>query len=207
MKKIVVMFLFCVVFINKVGASKIEITDIECIDGDTIRANINGNKETIRFLAIDTPETKHSTKKEDEKYAKEASEYTCNSLTDAKIVEIEYDPKSDEKDKYNRVLGWIFIDGILLQKKLISLGYAKVKYVYDDYIYLNELYEEEKFAKENKFGIWSNENDNNIKEELNDNKEKTIFDKIVDYILEKLFNLFDYLYENLKNFTKKYIKK
>lgn len=205
MKK-VVLFLFCFVFIGRVYASKIELTDIECVDGDTLRAKIDGEIETVRFLAVDTPETKYSTKDKDEPYAVEASEFVCNKLTDAKKVELEYDEKSNKTDKYGRVLGWIFVDDKLLQKDLVGKGYAKVEYVYDNYLYADELKEEEEKAKTNKIGIWSeNKEDNIINIDENDD-DKSVFDKIVDYVWEKLKELFKYLYKTIKNFIKNDLK-
>ena len=190
MKKVVIIFLFFIGIIY-VSADRIELTDIECIDGDTIKANINGSIETIRFLSIDTPETKYSTKDKDEPYAKEASEYTCDSVSNGK-VEIEYDEKSDKTDKYGRYLGWIFVNDNLLQKELISLGYAKVKYVYDDYKYVDVLKKEEKLAKENKLGIWSDYIEND------DEENESLIDKIID-IIEKII-------ESICNFIKNLIK-
>ena len=139
MKKVLILFLFSFIFVTNVYAKRDLISDIECIDGDTIRAIIDGKKERIRFIAINSPETKYSTKDKDEPYAKEASDYTCNLLLNGKVVEIEYDEKSNKTDKYGRVLGWIFIDDVLLQKKLVSKGYAKVDYIYDKYKYVDEL--------------------------------------------------------------------
>ncbi len=186
MKKVVIIFLFFIGIIH-VSADRVELTDIECIDGDTIKANINGNIETIRFLAIDTPETKYSTKDKDEPFANEASEYTCDRITNNK-VEIEFDEKSDKTDKYGRYLGWIFINDNLLQKELISLGYAKIKYVYDDYKYVDELKEEEQIAKEKKLGIWS---------------DYEVSESLLDKIFDRIINLIGTIFENIMNFIKK----
>ena len=127
---------------------------------------------TARFLAIDTPETVHP-KKDEEKYGKEASEYTCNKIKNAKVIELEYDEDSDKLDKYNRHLVWIFVDGELLQKKLVSKGFASVTYLYGDYKYTDELEEAEQDAEDNKLGIWSNEKTSNDEE----NKDVEIVEK------------------------------
>ena len=57
--------------------------------------------------------------------------------------------------KYDRVLAWVYVDGDLLQKELVSKGYAQVKYVYDEYLFSEELKELEVEAKEKKLGMWS----------------------------------------------------
>ena len=69
---------------------------------------------------------------------------------------MQYDPKSDKVDKYDRVLAWVFVDDKLLQSELVSKGYAEVKYLYDDYLYSNDLKDLEIKAKEKKLGMWSN---------------------------------------------------
>lgn len=183
MKKIIIVIIFIILLDLVYADSKDVLTNIKCIDGDTIKATINDNEETIRFIGIDTPETKYSTKTEDEPYAVEASEYTCDKVTHAKVVEIEYDSKSDKTDKYGRILGWIFVDNSLLQKELVYNGYARVKYIYDDYKYLDELKEYEKVAMINKSGIW-----NDYEE------EETLIEKIFNFIsniIEKLFLLME----------------
>ncbi len=191
MKKVLILFLFSFIFITNVYAKRDLISDIECIDGDTIRAIIDGKKERIRFIAINSPETKYSTKDKDEPYAKEASDYTCNLLLNGKVVEIEYDEKSNKTDKYGRVLGWIFIDDVLLQKELVRQGYAKVDYIYDKYKYVDELKKEESNAKKNKLGIWSE----TVLEDEEDLEDKSIFEKIIYYIWDNIKILFKKIYE------------
>ena len=125
----------------------------KCIDGDTIRVNNNGQIITVRLLAVDSPEIKHDDV-EAEYYGEEAKEYTCNRIKNAKKIELEFDPKSDLKDKYGRTLAWVFVDNYLLNDALIRNGYAKVRYVYDDYKYVDLLEEHEALAKKEKIGIW-----------------------------------------------------
>ena len=151
MKKIIIFLICFFISIGSVNAEEITLT--KCIDGDTASFQINGKIEKVRFLAIDTPETKHPTKGE-EPFGKEASNYTCNALQSSKKIEIEYDENSDKKDKYDRSLGWIFVDGDLLQAKLIENGLAKVAYLYDDYKYTDDLQKLEKDAKKDHKGIW-----------------------------------------------------
>ena len=155
MKKIIFIVITFFLFIDNTCAMNATLN--KCVDGDTAWFNVNGEVIKTRFLAIDTPE---STTKIEE-YGKEASEYTCNMLTNAKKIVLEYDENSDKTDKYDRHLVWVFVDGTLLQKSLIENGLAEVAYLYDDYKYTSILEESEKIAKENKLNIWSNEESNN----------------------------------------------
>ena len=128
----------------------------KCVDGDTIKVIIDEKEYTVRMLAIDTPESVHPTKKV-EHYGKEASEFTCNLVTNAKKLELEYDPNSAKTDKYERLLAWVFVDDYLLQDSLVRNGYAEVAYLYGDYIYTNTLKDHQELAKVEKLNIWSEE--------------------------------------------------
>lgn len=150
MKKIIFLIVLTFSFNLTVKAEKIEVSLDKCVDGDTAWFILNNESFKARFLAINTPE--YTTKIEP--FGKEASEFTCDSLKNAKKIEIEYDPKSDKKDKYERDLVWVFVDNELLQNKLVLNGLADVKYVYDDYLYVSTLNKSLKDAKKNKVGMW-----------------------------------------------------
>lgn len=136
--------------------TKVEITFLEAVDGDTAKFMKQGEKITVRFLAIDTPETVHPNK-EIQPYGKQASDLTKERLENAHKIILEYDNNADKKDKYGRELGWIWIDGKLLQKELVEKGLAQIKYITGKYKYLEELENMQKVAQENKLGIWENE--------------------------------------------------
>ena len=156
MKKILFTLLLFTISTNIVLAKE-TVQLSSCIDGDTIKVIINNEIYTVRFLAINTPENSKDNK---EFYGKEASDYTCKKVTNAKKIELEYDKNSDKTDKYGRILAWIFVDGKLLEEELIEKGYAKVAYLYADYKYTNILKEKQEIASTKEIGVW-----NRIKEE------------------------------------------
>lgn len=154
---LVVFFITCSCFWGQAfGADKEEVIFSKCIDGDTAQFLLANEIIKVRFLAIDTPETVHPTK-EIETYGKEASNYTCDKIKNAKKIELEYDPGSNKLDKYGRALAWVWVDDSLLQKELIMLGYAKVAYLYGTYLYTDELYESQTAAQNNLVGMWGEE--------------------------------------------------
>ncbi len=148
-------FIFLLSAVNVCATEKIEVTLDKCVDGDTAWFVLNDEKIKARFLAIDTPESTNKV----EPFGKEASDYTCNLLTNASKIEIEYDDNSDKLDKYNRHLVWVFVDDQLLQNSIIQKGLGQVSYIYGDYKYLTQLRISEEVAKTNQIGIWE-ENDN-----------------------------------------------
>lgn len=123
---------------------------VSCIDGDTARLKMKGKVEKVRFIAIDTPELNSN-----DYYAKEAAAYTCAKLKEAKSIDLQFDPKSDIRDKYERVIAWVYVDEVLLQELIVQEGYGKVHYIYDNYLYVNKLLSLESKAKQAKIGIWN----------------------------------------------------
>ena len=156
MKKVLFLCFLFMINLSFVSASnsKFKVTLDSCIDGDTARFNIKDEVKTVRFLSINAPEIAHDDVLA-EPYGYEASNYTCQLLKNASVIKLQYDPKSDKEDKYSRVLAWVFVDDELLQEVLVSKGYAEVKYVYNDYLYSNDLKDLENKAKDKKMGIWS----------------------------------------------------
>ena len=209
MKKVVIIFLFFCVFLTNVNAEKVAVKFEGCVDGDTIKVMLDNKKTTVRFLAIDTPETVHPTKGE-EPYGKEASNYTCDKVKNAKKLELEYDEGTTKTDKYSRALAWVFVDDNLLQKDLVSLGYAKVAYLYGDYKYTDELKEIEKTAKSKKLGVWSEEEKTTKKatttkkvEKEQKDDEESLIDDIINDIKKIIKNLFKNIIKKIKTFINK----
>ncbi len=111
-------------------------------DGDTAVFYLdNGETVICRFLAVDTPEIG------EEGYL-EAKQFTDNALEKASRILIELDPNSEKYDTYERLLAWVWVDGKLLQAKLIENRMAEIAYVYHDYLYLDYLKEIEKNVTE-----------------------------------------------------------
>ena len=100
-------------------------------------------------MYVDTPESTNQI----EPYGKTASAYTCKLLKNAKKIELQYD--GPKKDKYDRTLAWVWVDGKLLQKLLIQKGYVEKFYDYGTYSYESELVKLQNKAKKNKVGLWS----------------------------------------------------
>ena len=176
--------------INVLAKEKVSFSS--CVDGDTAKFILNKKEITVRFLAINTPETGTN----EEPYGIEASEYTCKTLKNAKKIELEYDPKSDKKDKYDRYLAWVFVDGKLLEEELIKKGLASVAYVYDDYKYVDTLKKAEETAKKNKKGIHSDIDKSKYKKDKSlyervENRVKKFFTKLKGSISDLFSDILD----------------
>lgn len=129
---------------------------ISVIDGDTIQVVIDSKKETLRLIGIDTPETVDP-RKPVQCFGKEASA-KAKSLLSGKSVRLESDPTQGERDKYQRLLRYVFLeDGANFNKLMISEGYAH-EYTYNvPYKYQSEFRQTQKEAEENKRGLWADD--------------------------------------------------
>ena len=128
---------------------------VNVVDGDTIDVDIDGRTERIRMIGVDTPETVDP-RKPVQCFGKEASNKT-KELLNGKYVYLEGDVLSGERDKYNRLLRYIFFeDGTNFNELIIKEGFAH-EYTYNSivYKYQSEFKQAEKDARENKKGLWA----------------------------------------------------
>jgi len=131
-----------------------EVLVTKVIDGDTIQVDIDGKNETLRLIGIDTPETVDP-RKPVQCFGKEASA-KAKSLLSGKSVMLEADPTQGERDKYQRLLRYVFLeDGTNFNKLMISEGYA-YEYTYNtSYKYQLEFKQAQKEAEANNAGLWA----------------------------------------------------
>lgn len=153
MKKIFLIILSCFLFTTCVYATPESVTLISCDGATSMWVNTSEGVKRIRPLIMDTS---------DGTLNKEINEYVCSLVKNASILEIEKDPLSEDVNKYNEHLVYIYVDGTLLQENLIKLGYAQVNYVYNDYREVKNLCNLQATAIKEHLGIWSYPN---IKEE------------------------------------------
>lgn len=127
---------------------------VKVVDGDTLDLNINGTTERIRLIGVNTPESVEP-RQPVECFGIEASNRAKEILT-GKTVILEKDPSQGDRDKYGRLLGYIFLqDGTNFGKKMISDGYA-YEYTYDGkYKYQSEFKAAQADAQVNKRGLWA----------------------------------------------------
>lgn len=127
---------------------------VKVIDGDTVDVNVNGKAERLRLIGINTPETVDP-RKSVECFGTEASNKAKQLLTNAK-VRLEADPSQGERDKYGRLLRYIFLeDGKHFNRIMISEGYAS-EYTYNlPYKYQAEFKQAENEARAAKRGLWA----------------------------------------------------
>lgn len=127
---------------------------VKVVDGDTIDVFIDNKTERLRLIGIDTPETVDP-RKSVQCFGKEASNKAKEMLL-GQFVSLESDDTQGERDKYKRLLRYVFLpDGNNFNLYMISEGYAH-EYTYDQpYKYQAEFKQAEVDARENSRGLWN----------------------------------------------------
>lgn len=118
------------------------------VDGDTI-VLVDGR--TVRYIGIDTPETKHPTKGV-QCFGPEASSKN-SQLVLGKTIQLEKDVS--ETDRYGRLLRYVWLEGRLINEQLVAEGYAQASSYPPDIARQQQLLQAEKNAREANLGLWS----------------------------------------------------
>ena len=124
-------------------------TVISVIDGDTV---ILESGERIRYWFVDTPELSGSDGAEC--FADEARQLNLQ-LVDGREVNLEYPPiEQGCRDRYDRLLALVSVDGVSLNRTLVERGYARVESFGDEHPILGELEYLEAEAQSQNKGLW-----------------------------------------------------
>ena len=126
---------------------------VSITDGDTIKVNYNGTVAPVRLIGVNTPETKDP-RKPVECFGREASDYLAKLLTGKKVA-LETDPSQTERDKYNRLLRYVYLNGEDVGYQIIKNGYG-YEYTYNyPHKYQQEYIAAQKYAEDNNIGLWA----------------------------------------------------
>jgi micrococcal nuclease len=114
----------------------------EIIDGDTF---VLSGGEQIRLIGVDTPE-------EGQPFFQEAVDFGESTLSGAEVaLELDREPR----DRYGRILAYVFVDSLLYNKALIDSGLASVYLFGNNTKFADGLIAAQKKARLARRGIWS----------------------------------------------------
>jgi len=137
---------------NEIPENTIPATVDRVVDGDTLKVTLEEREETIRLLLVDTPETKHPSKPV-QPFGPEASDFAKDRLEGEKVgIEIDV----SERDKYGRLLAYVWIGDQMFNEMLLEEGLARVAYIYQPNVkYVDQFQKIQRQAQEEGKGIWS----------------------------------------------------
>lgn len=118
------------------------------IDGDTVELS---NGDRVRYIGVDAPEAGfEDTGKEC--YSDESTEANAQ-LVYGRTITLERD--ITDRDKYRRLLRYVYLDGKMVNEYLVQLGFARAVSYPPDMKYDAALKDAQNSARRGKFGIWS----------------------------------------------------
>lgn len=125
------------------------------VDGDTIEIERFGRREEVRLIGMDTPEVVDP-RKPVQCFGREASA-KAHEILENKQVRLEFDSLTGDRDKYQRLLAYLWEpDGTLYNQYMIAQGYAH-EYTYQSQAYKYQLQfkRSQADAKAGQLGFWS----------------------------------------------------
>src|SRR5215210_6701069 len=126
---------------------------VRVVDGDTIAVEVAGQRETVRYIGIDTPESvKPGTPVEC--FAKRASAYN-ERLVGGERVRLVLDLEA--RDRYGRLLAYLYRarDGLFVNAALVRGGYAQPLTIPPNVAHAGELRRLAAAARRAGRGLWS----------------------------------------------------
>ena len=123
---------------------------VRVVDGDTIHVRIGARVEKVRYIGVNTPEVHHPRKGE-EPGGREAAEVN-RRLVEGKSVRLELDVQ--ERDRYGRLLAYVWVGDVMVNAELVRLGYAQVMTIPPNVRYQEIFVKLQREAREAGRGLW-----------------------------------------------------
>ena len=127
-------------------------TLVKVVDGDTIDVRIDGTKERVRLIGIDTPETKKPNTPV-QCFGPEASAFTASLLPEGTSLYLERDVEA--RDIYDRLLAYVYLtDGTFVNLEIVRGGYASLLTIPPNVAHADEFVQAARTAEAANAGLW-----------------------------------------------------
>ena len=126
------------------------------IDGDTIELT---DGRLVRYIGIDAPEVR---RREDHRWVVRpepfglAAQEVNKRLVQGKRVRLEYDVET--RDRYGRILAYVYVDGQMVNERLVEDGDARVLTIPPDVKYADRFRRLAEDARRAHRGVWAQSN-------------------------------------------------
>jgi micrococcal nuclease len=129
-------------------------TVVRVVDGDTVVFDIDGQRETVRLIGIDTPETVKPDSPV-ECFGPEASAATKELLPEGTEVRLERD--IEPRDDYDRLLAYAHRaeDGLFVNLELVRQGYAVLLTFPPNVAHVDDFVDAAEEARAARRGLWA----------------------------------------------------
>ncbi len=128
----------------------LEAAVVRVVDGDTIQVQMGARLEKVRYIGVNTPEVHHPRKGE-EPGGREAAEVN-RGLVGGRHVRLELDVQ--ERDRYGRLLAYVWVGDTMVNAELVRLGYAQVMTIPPNVRYQQMFLKLQREARQAGRGLW-----------------------------------------------------
>jgi micrococcal nuclease len=137
---------------NEASPSGVRGEVVRVVDGDTIRVDLDGEEQTVRYIGVDTPESvKPGTAVQC--FAKKASERNAQ-LVRGTDVKLRFDV--ERRDRYGRLLAYVYRadDGTFVNAALVRGGFARSLTVPPNVAFAQRFAQLQREARQADRGLW-----------------------------------------------------
>jgi micrococcal nuclease len=121
------------------------------VDGDTIDVRLDGRRERVRYIGIDTPESvKPGTRVQ---CFGKAAAAANRRLVEGREVRLTYD--TEQRDRFGRLLAYVHRDELFVNAELIRQGYGKPLEIAPNVAHAAQLRRLARTARRERRGLWS----------------------------------------------------
>ena len=126
---------------------------VKVVDGDTIHVQVGAVREKVRYIGVDTPETKDP-RRPVQCFGERASQFN-ERLVAGERVRLHRDV--EERDRYGRLLAYVFRDrdALFVNAELARLGYAQPLAIAPNVRFADRFAALAREAREAGRGLWS----------------------------------------------------
>lgn len=139
---------------------------VSVVDGDTISVTIDGKKERVRLIGIDTPESRPNRRMSKQATSEsldsktilelgaKASTHTKTLLPKGTHVRLEYDVQ--KRDRYGRLLAYVWLpDGTMANEEIVRSGFAYLLTIPPNVKYREKFADAFRNSREEQRGLWA----------------------------------------------------
>ncbi len=125
---------------------------VRIVDGDTVKVAVDGRRETVRYIGVDTPESvKPNTPLEC--FGKAAAAANAR-LVAGRAVRLVAD--REHRDRYGRLLAYVYraSDGVFVNERLVREGYARTLRIRPNTHFASRFSVLQNLARSGRRGLW-----------------------------------------------------